>query len=211
MEYNTTRAQMVIPEYGRNVQKMIQYLCTIDDRERRTKAAKFVINVMGQLYPAAKETSDFKHKLWDHMYIISDFKLDVDAPYPPPPPLSTSLKPEKLQYHDKAIEFRHYGKNIALMLEKAVDYEDGPEKDSLVHAIAQHMKKSYLSWNRESVDDTLIEMHLDKLSKGKAKLKQDFKFQHTNEILGLNKKVRKPFRPSPNGKYNQRNKNRPQQ
>jgi hypothetical protein len=210
MEYNTTREQMVITEYGRNVQKMIQYLCTIEDRERRTKAAKFVINVMAQLYPAAKETLDFKHKLWDHMYIISDFKLDVDAPYPPPPPLTASSKPERLEYHDKEIEFRHYGKNIAMMIEKACDYEDGPEKDSLIHAIAHHMKKSYLSWNRESVDDTLIETHLDQLSKGRIKLHQDFRFQHTNDILGLNKK-KKPFQPKPGNKYNQRNRNRPQQ
>jgi hypothetical protein len=209
MEYNTTREQMVIPEYGRNVQKMIQYICTMEERERRTKAAKFVITVMGQLHPAAKETSDWKHKLWDHMYIISDFKLDVDAPFPPPPPLTQSLKPERLQYHDKEIEFKHYGKNIALMIEKACNYDDGPEKDSLINSIAHHMKKSYLNWNRESVDDELIELHLDQLSKGRAKLTQDFRFQHTNEILGRNKK-KKPFR-APGGNFNQRNKNRPQQ
>jgi len=142
------------------------------------------------------------------MYIISDFKLDVDAPYPPPPPLTQSSKPERLQYHDKEIEFRHYGKNIALMIEKACNYDDGPEKDSLINSIAHHMKKSYLSWNRESVDDDLIETHLKQLSKGRAKLTQDFRFQHTNEILGRNKK-KKPFRPQ-GGNYNQRNKNRPQ-
>jgi len=198
MEYNTTREQMFIPEYGRNIQKMIQYICTIEDREKRTKYAKFIVNVMAQMHPSVKEGGDYKHKLWDHLFIIADFKLDVDAPYPPPPPLSLSTKPEHLSYHDKEIEFKHYGKNIALMIEKATDYEDGPEKDALVNAIANHMKKSYLNWNRESVNDELIEKHLNVLSKDKLKLNQDFRFTNTNDILARNKK-KKPFRQNTNG------------
>ncbi len=192
---------MFIPEYGRNVQRMIQYCCTIEDREKRNKAAKFIINVMGQLNPSVKESGDFKHKLWDHLFIIADFKLDVDAPYPPPPPLSLSTKPEHLSYHDKAIEYKHYGKNIALMIEKATAYEDGPEKDALVKAIANHMKKSYLNWNRESVNDELIEKHLSVLSKDLLKLNQDFRFTHTNDILAQNQK-RKPFRQGPDRNFN---------
>jgi len=203
MEYNTTREQMIIPEYGRNIQKMIQYICTIDDREKRNKAARFIISVMAQMHPSVKESGDYKQKLWDHMFIISDFKLDVDAPYPPPPPLSLSTKPEHLTYHDKEIEFKHYGKNIAMMLEKAMEYEEGPEKDALVHAIANHMKKSYLNWNRESVSDDLIEAHLATLSKGKVKLHEDFRFTNTNDILARNKK-RKSFRPPMNGNIQQR-------
>ena len=222
MEYNTTREMMLIPEYGRNIQHMIQYICTIEDREKRNKAAKFIVNVMGQMHPTVKESGDFKHKLWDHMFIISDFKLDVDAPYPPPPPLSLSTKPEHLSYHDKEIEFKHYGKNIALMIEKATEYEEGAEKDALVHAIANHMKKSYLNWNRESVNDELIEKHLNILSKDLLKLNQDFRFTHTNDILAQNQK-RKPFRqgpdrnfnkqgtfPKPNFNNNQRGRNKPQ-
>lgn len=201
MEYNTTREMMLIPEYGRNIQNMIQYICTIEDREKRNKAAKFIVNVMGQMHPTVKESGDFKHKLWDHMFIIADFKLDVDAPYPPPPPLSLSTKPEHLSYHDKEIEFKHYGKNIALMIEKATEYEDGPEKDALVHAIANHMKKSYLNWNRESVNDELIEKHLNMLSKDLLKLNQDFRFTHTNDILAQNQK-RKPFRQGPDRNFN---------
>ncbi len=203
MEYNTTREQMVIPEYGRNIQKMIQYICTIEDREKRTRAAKFIISVMAQMHPGVKESGDYKHKLWDHMVIIADFKLDVDAPYPPPSPLSLSAKPEHLTYHDKEIEFKHYGKNIAQMLEKAIEYPDGPEKDALVHAIANHMKKSYLNWNRESVSDDLIESHLATLSRGQLKLHEDFRFTNTNEILARNKK-RKPYRPPTNGNVQQR-------
>ena len=201
LEYNTTRDLMSIPEYGRNVQRMILYCSTIEDREKRTKTAKFIINVMGLLNPSVKESGDFKHKLWDHLHIISDFKLDVDAPYPPPPPLSLSTKPEHLSYHDKEIDFKHYGKNIALMIEKAAEYPDGAEKDALVHAIANHMKKSYLNWNRESVNDDLIEKHLEILSQGTLKLHQDFRFTHTNEILAQNQK-RKPFRQGPDRNFN---------
>ena len=201
MEYNTTRELMFIPEYGRNIQRMIKFFCTIEDREKRNKAAKFIVNVMAQLNPNTKEAGDYKHKLWDHLFIIADFKLDVDAPYPPPPPLSLSTKPEHLSYHDKEIEYKHYGKNIALMIEKAMEYEEGAEKDALVVAIANHMKKSYLNWNRESVADELIEQHLGILSKEKLKLKQDFKFAHTNDILAQNQK-RKPFRQGPDRNYN---------
>ena len=201
IEYNTTRELMIIPEYGRNIQRMIQYCCTIEDRERRNKTAKFIISVMAELHPIVKESGDYKHKLWDHLFIISDFKLDVDAPYPPPPPLSLSTKPEHLSYHDKEIEFKHYGKNIALMIEKAAAYEDGAEKDALIKAIANHMKKSYLNWNRESVNDELIEKHLSVLSKDQLKLKHDFKFTHTNDILAQNQK-RKPFRQGPDRNFN---------
>jgi len=201
LEYNTTREMMYIPEYGRNVQRMILYCCTLEDREKRTRAAKFIVNVMGLLNPSVKESGDYKHKLWDHLFIIADFKLDVDAPYPPPPPLSLSTKPEHLSYHDKEIDFKHYGKNIALMIEKASEYPDGAEKDALVTAIANHMKKSYLNWNRESVNDELIEKHLEILSKGSLKLHQDFRFTHTNEILAQNQK-RKPFRQVPDRNFN---------
>jgi len=220
MEYNTTREMMLIPEYGRNIQRMIQYICTIEEREKRTLAAKFIVNIMAQMHPVVKESGDFKHKLWDHLFIISDFKLDVDAPYPPPPPLSLSTKPEHLSYHDKEIEFKHYGKNIALMIEKVAQFEDGPRKEALITAIANHMKKSYLNWNRESVNDELIEQHLKVLSKDEVKLHQDFRFAHTNDILSQNQK-RKPFRQGAERNFNkpgfpkqnfnnQRGKNKPQ-
>ncbi len=193
LEYNTTREIMFIPEYGRNVQRMIQYCITIEDREKRNKTAKFIISVMAELNPAVKESADYKHKLWDHLQIISDFKLDVDAPYPPPPPLSLSTKPEHLSYHEKEIEFKHYGKNIALMIERVAELEDGRDKDELVKAIANHMKKSYLNWNRESVNDELIVQHLRTLSSDRLRLDENFRFTHTNDILAQNQK-RQPFR-----------------
>lgn len=198
MEYNTTRPSMVIPEYGRNLQEMIRYTCTIEEREKRNKAAKFIINVMAQMHPQVRDSVDYKHKLWDHLYIIADFKLDVDSPYPPPAPLTLSTKPERLSYHDKEIDFRHYGKNIALIIEKAMLYEDGAEKDALVKTIAIHLKKSYLNWNRESVTDELIEEHLRILSNGKLKLHEDVRLTTTSDLLARNK-PRKPFRPKQNG------------
>jgi hypothetical protein len=204
MEYNTTRGPMVISEYGRNIQQIIESVIAIEDREKRTQAAKFMVNVMAQMHPLVKESGDYKHKLWDHLHIISGFRLNVDSPYPPPPPLSLSTKPEHLSYHDAEIEFRHYGKNIALMIEKASEYPDGPEKDALANAIANHMKKSYLNWNRESVTDELIEEQLTKLSKGRLKLSQDTRLATTSDILARNKK-RKPFRPKDNSNHPYRN------
>ena len=192
---------MVIPEYGRNIQEMIEYTCTIEDREKRNKSAKFIINVMSQMHPQVRDSVDYKHKLWDHLHIISDFKLDVDAPYPPPSPLTLSTKPEHLSYHDKEIAYRHYGKNIALIIEKAIEYEEGAEKDALVKIIAIHLKKSYLNWNRDSVNDELIEEHLRILSQGKLKLKEDVRLTTTSDLLARNK-PRKPFRPKPSGNNN---------
>jgi hypothetical protein len=204
MDYNTTRPGMIIPEYGRNIQEMILYTCTIEDREKRNRAAKFIVNIMGQMHPQVKDTIDYKRKLWDHMYIISNFTLDVDSPFPPPPPLTLSTKPEKIGYHDKEIEFKHYGKNIALIIEKAAEYAESPEKDALVKAIAIHLKKSYLSWNRESVNDELIEEHLKILSKGRLKLKEDVKLTTTSDLLARNK-PKKPFKPGKSGNNNNSN------
>ena len=135
------------------------------------------------------------------MYIISNFKLDVDSPFPPPPPLTLSEKPEKISYHDKEIEFKHYGKNIAMIIEKATEFPEGAEKDALVKAIAIHLKKSYLNWNRESVNDELIEEHLKVLSKGKLKLKEDVRLTTTSDLLARNK-VKKPYKPGKSGNSN---------
>jgi hypothetical protein len=204
MEYNTTRGPLLISEYGRNIQKMIDYITTIEDRDKRTKAAKFIINVMSQMHPQVRDTVDYKHKLWDHLYQMANFKLDVDSPYGVPPPLALSTKPEPIGYHDKEIEFRHYGKNIALIIEKANEYEEGAEKDALVRTIANHLKKSYLNWNRESVTDELIDDHLKKLSKGQLKLHEAIKLTTTNDILARNKK-RKFVKPKENGNNSQKN------
>ncbi|MCD4789879.1 MAG: DUF4290 domain-containing protein [Bacteroidales bacterium] len=194
MEYNTTRDKLVISEYGRNVQKLIKYAITIEDRKKRTDFTKIIVQIMGQMNPQVRDSGDFRHKLWDHLFIIADFKLDVDSPYPPPSIEFLTAKPEKLSYRENNIDFKIYGTNISKIIEVAIDFEEGPEKDALVHTIANHLKKSYLNWNRDSVSDDLIIEHLNTLSKGKLKLSEDRKLNATSDILARNRK-KKPSKP----------------
>jgi hypothetical protein len=209
MEYNTQRKKMIIPEYGRNLQKMINNCVEIEDRVKRTKTADFIVNVMANMNPKVKESGDYKQKLWDHLYIISDFRLDVDSPYPPPPKDVLQSKPKRLNYPSLDIRFAHYGKNIEKIIEKAADFPEGPEKEALVKAIANHLKKSYLNWNRNSVDDDMILKHLAILSKNRLKLDDDFKFHQTSEILARTKK-KKFTKQSHQGGNNPRNRRKHQ-
>lgn len=169
MEYNTSLPKMIIPEYGRNIQKMIDFAVTVADREERNKVARAIIDVMGQLNPHLRDVTDFKHKLWDHLFIISEFKLDVDSPYPKPTPETFQTKPELLSYPSNDIRYKHYGKIVEELIEKAKDYAEGEEKNELVSQIANLMKRSYLNWNRDSVNDEVIIKQLDELSKGAIK------------------------------------------
>lgn len=169
-EYNSQREMMKIPEYGRNIQKMIGYAMEIDDREKRNTLAQAIIAVMGQLNPHLRDVSDFNHKLWDHLFIISDFKLDVDSPYPKPSPESLEEKPEKLSYPHKNITYRHYGRNVELMIKKASEMEEGEGKQAFVTTIANLMKKFYLTWNRDSVADEVILNQLTEISNGELKV-----------------------------------------
>ncbi len=170
MEYNSTRDKLIIPEYGRNIQKMVAYTVGLSDKEERTRAAHEVVRVMAQIQGIKGESEEQKHKLWDHLFIISDFKLDVDAPFEMPDKDVPTVKPEKIDYNEKRVKYRHYGKNIVSMIEKAVDYEEGPEKEAFIMAIANHMKKAYLTWSRDSVADDLIFENLSDLSGGKINL-----------------------------------------
>ena len=188
MEYNTTRSKMNISEYGRNIQKMIEQIMTIEDRDRRNYLARATISVMGQLNPHLRDVNDFKHKLWDHLFIMSDFQLDVDSPYPIPSRETLTRKPEPLNYSTNNITFKHYGRHIEQIIEKACEMEEGQIKDTLVRLIANHLKKSYLIWNRDAVNDEEIAEHLKVLSKGKLKLQEDFKLSDSNEILSKSKK-----------------------
>ncbi len=188
MEYNTSRSKMNISEYGRNIQKMIEQIMSLEDREKRNQQAKATINVMGQLNPHLRDVNDFKHKLWDHLFIMSDFKLDVDSPYPKPSPETLTRKPDPLDYSSNNITFKHYGRHIEQIIEKACEMEDGHVKDTLVELIANHLKKSYLTWNRDAVNDDEIAEHLDILSKGRLKLHSDMKLNETSDILSKNKK-----------------------
>lgn len=171
LEYNTEREHLIIPEYGRHIQKMVNQAVAMEDREERNKCAKSIIAVMGNLNPHLRDVPDFQHKLWDQLFMISDFKLDVDAPYPKPSPEELSERPEPLAYPQNFPKYRFYGNNIKRMIDAAVKWEDGDKKDALVMTIANHMKKSFLSWNKDTVEDQVIFNHLFELSDGALNLK----------------------------------------
>ncbi len=188
-DYNSSRKKLILPEYGRNIQKMVNHIKTIEDREERNKAARTVIGVMGNLTPHLRDVNDFKHKLWDHLAIIADFDLDIDSPYPWPEPESFQSKPDKVPYHQHRIAKKHYGRSIVLMIEKAVALEAGEEKDDLVKMIAYHMKKSYLTWNREAVSDSEIFADMKTLSGGLLVANPDLKLPETKDILAKNRPI----------------------
>lgn len=183
MNYNTQRKKLAIPEYGRNIQGLVDYAMTIEDREKRNSFVNIIINAMAQVNPSVKETSNYKHKLWDHLFIMSDYKLDVDSPFPKPIPEEVESKPERLSYKSSFIRFRPYGKIIENMIDKIIDMPEGEEKKTLIEMIAQHLKKSYLQWNVSSCDDEMILSHFEQLSHGKLKLHEDFKLHSTKKLL----------------------------
>jgi Domain of unknown function (DUF4290) len=198
MEYNSTRGKMIISEYGRNIQKMVEFIVELEDREKRSRMARVLINIMAQMHPEMRDAGDLKRKLWDHLHIMADFKLDVDSPYPAPSPQALAAKPQRIPYTQEDILYKPYGKNIARIIEKAVEYEEGPEKEAFTKTIANHLKKAYLNWNRDSVNDELITKHLAVLSHGKLKLSEDFRLNNTTDILARNKKKKFEGKPKNN-------------
>lgn len=201
MEYNTTLPKIIVPEYGRNIQRMIDFACTVEDKEERNKIAKSIVKVMGQVNSQYKDSEDFLQKLWDHLFIISDFKLDVESPFPIPQKEQLLKKPQKMKYPSQKIKYRHYGHSIQQFILKAAEMEDGEEKDSFTYYIANMMKKNYLMYNRETVGDELIIRQLDELSEGKLQFNDDFKLKATNQLVtkarpnnNLKKKKKKNYR-----------------
>ncbi|MEI6347825.1 MAG: DUF4290 domain-containing protein [Bacteroidota bacterium] len=186
MEYNTVRDFLAIREYGRNVKKMVTYLLTVEDREKRTQLANSTIKVMSQLNTASKDTQDYWHKLWDHLYILSDFKLEVDSPYPMPESTILTKKPDPISYPKNKIRFRHYGKTIERMIAKACLMDDGEEKQAFVSVIGNHLKKLYITWNRDSVNDELIFDQLALLSGGRLRLDENSQLTRTHDIIVQN-------------------------
>jgi len=186
-DYNSSREKLFLPEYGRNIQKMVNHIKTIEDREERNKAAHTVIAVMGNLNPHLRDVNDFKHKLWDHLALIADFDLDIDSPYDWPERESLQSQPERVPYHQHRIAKKHYGRSIVLMIEKAVALEPGEEKADLIRMIAYHMKKSYLTWNREAVSDEEIFADMKTLSGGVLIVDPELKLPETREILAKNR------------------------
>ena len=167
MEYNTTRSKMLMPEYGRNVQKMVEYLMTIEDREQRRRNAEAIIELMGTLNPQLKVVEDYKHKLWDHLVQMTDFKLDVDAPYPAPTPEQLYKKPDPLPYPQDNIAHRHLGKNLEELLNKAMEEKDEERRQGFTQAIGYYMKLAYTNWHKEPVHDDMIKNELAALTGGR--------------------------------------------
>ncbi|MBC8754002.1 DUF4290 domain-containing protein [Kordia sp. YSTF-M3] len=170
LEYNTERKRLIIPEYGRHIQKMINQALDTEDDVERNKIAKSIIGVMGNMQPHLRDVPDFQHKLWDQLFIMADFALDVDSPYPKPSREVLQERPEPLGYPQNFPKYRFYGNNIKRMIDVANSWEDGEKKEALEYAIANHMKKCYLNWNKDTVDDYVIFRHLLVLSNGEIDL-----------------------------------------
>ena len=193
IEYNTERNMLIIPEYGRHIQKMVEHAVAIEDRQERNNIVTHIIAVMGNLNPHLRDVPDFQHKIWDQLFIISDFKLDVDSPFDIPSQEELQKRPEPLDYPQNFPKYRFYGNNIKRMIDVANSWEEGDMKEALVFTIANHMKKCFLNWNKDTVDDYVIFDHLYNLSGGKINLK-DSKEELTSS--GTLLKIKKKFTPS---------------
>lgn len=182
-DYNTQRKKMVLPEYGRNVQKMVDHIKTIKDRDERNRAAKTLIQIMGNLNPHLRDVGDYKHKLWDHLALIADFDLDIDSPYPRPEQAKFIEKPNQIPYQQGDIRYLHYGRIIELMIDTASEMEDGDEKEYLTTLIVNQMKKSYITWNRSQVSDEVIISDLKYLSGGRVKVTEGVRILEARELV----------------------------
>ena len=171
MEYNTQRKKMELPEYGRSVQNMVDHALTIEDREERQRCANTIVNIMGGMFPHLRDVPDFKHKLWDHLAIMSDFKLDIDYPFEIVKREELEMKPGKIAYPDNAIRYRHYGRFLEAMFKKLPEMEEGEEKEALLHMLAVQMKKNLNNWNKEGIEDQKIVDDLRDYTNGAIDLK----------------------------------------
>lgn len=204
MKYNTEEKKLAMPEYGRNIQNMIDYCVQIEEAEERRRCADTIINIMGNMFPHLRDVNDFKHILWDHLAIMSDFKLDIDYPYEIIKKENLYSRPPRIPYNNSRIRYRHYGKTMELMIAKATELGEGNEKEQLIKLLANHMKKSYLTWNKESVDNSKIFKDMDELSEGQIILdEENHKLTESRDILARNNP-----NPGNNKKNNYSRKNR---
>ncbi|MDB4589130.1 MAG: DUF4290 domain-containing protein [Flavobacteriaceae bacterium] len=171
LQYNTEREHLIIPEYGRHLQKMINHAVAQESKEERNRLAKAIISIMGNMQPHLRDVPDFQHKLWDQLFIMSDLKLDADSPFEIPTEEMLSVRPEPLKYPQNFPKYRFYGNNIKTMIDVANTWEAGDMKEALEYTIANHMKKSFLNWNKDTVEDSVIFKHLFELSDGKIDLR----------------------------------------
>ncbi|WP_129716658.1 DUF4290 domain-containing protein [Pedobacter sp. SYP-B3415] len=193
-DYNTTRSHLILSEYGRNVQNMVKYICELPTIEERNKYAQAVIDLMGFLNPHLRDVADFKHKLWDHLHIISGYKIDVDSPYPKPLPENENIRPDHIGYPQQRITYKHYGKTVETLIERAKEIEEPERKAAMVQSIANFMKMAYVTWNKDNVSDETILKDLHDLSGGNLQLQEN---------VNLNKVEFRPVNPRQNNNQNQ--------
>ncbi len=198
-DYNTTRNKLILAEYGRNVQNMVKYICALPTKDERNRYAQVVIDLMGFLNPHLRDVADFKHKLWDHLHIISDFKIDVDSPYPKPSPDAIHFRPQPLPYPQQRIKYKHYGKTVELMIKQAKAIEEPERKQHMVQSIANFMKMAYVTWNKDSVADETIIADLRELSNGELQLEENVNLNKVEAVRPVT---------SQRNNQNNRNKNR---
>jgi hypothetical protein len=175
MDYNTQRKKLALPEYGRSIHKMVDWVTTIEDRDERNRQIRAVITVMGSMNPHLRDVNDFKHKLWDHVHIMSDFKIDIDSPFPIPTRESFNTPIHTIPYASEPIRIRHYGRNIQQMIEIMARSGDSETKEKSLIMLANHMKKSYVTWNKETVSDDIIFRDIEYLSNGRVKIPENVK------------------------------------
>ena len=195
-----------MPEYGRNIQKMVNEAKCLPTKEERNRAAKAIIQVMGNMNPHLRDINDFKHKLWDHLAVISEFDFDIDYPYPVLTPEQLSDKPQVVPYNEGQIRYRYYGRIIDKIIKRAATMPDGYDRDALISVIANHMKKAYLMWNKEIVNDEVIFEDIRTLSGGKISIGKNFRLTDSKEIMNRNKKT-PGSNPNTNNSNNQNNQN----
>ena len=197
MDYNTQKKKLKLPEYGRNIQTMVDYLLTVEDKEKRTEQAYAVIDVMGNLNPQLRDIPDFRHKLWDHLAIISDFKLDIDAPYELPKEENFMSRPQRIPYSQGNIKARFYGKTVEKLIEKIKDVPEESKKPLIIQT-ANYMKKSFLTWNKESVEDEQIINDINKFYGEELLSSDNVELSEQKELMF--KKSKSNFAKSQNGK-----------
>lgn len=197
MEYNTTRSHLTMREYGRHIQKMVDYLLTIEDRERRQRNAYALIELMGFLNPHLKNVEDFRHKLWDHLFLISDFKLDVDSPYPIPTRETLKARPQPLSYPKRYPKYNHLGKHIEVVIDKALNEENPEKRQGFANSIAYYMKLTYSNWHKELVHDDNIQSELNSITDGQLEFNNRPFVKHRNDNSG----DRDDYRTSGQGNY----------
>jgi hypothetical protein len=205
MDYNAERPDLVIPEYGRNIQRMVEFAVSIKSRDLRNQVALAIINVMGQLFPHLRDEENYKHKLWDHIFIMSDFKLDVDSPYPKPSPQQFQEKPEMVNYPSNNIKYGHYGRILEQTVKAVVDFPEGEEKDRLVQDLANMMKRMYITGAESNINDKVVIKQLKEFSGGKINWNEEWTLTNSSELVPAqtvqNKRRKKPTKKKPRRKY----------